>query len=95
MPASLILDLSVLAEVGQTILIKDIKAIEGVRILNNGNDPVMSVIIPRKLQVIQETEEKVAEGAEGEAAEGEDVKEGEASKDGETKEGEPDKPAEK
>ncbi|MBT7553648.1 50S ribosomal protein L25 [bacterium] len=84
LPAKLEIDLTGLEEIGKTVLIKDIPAIDGVEILTNANDPVVTVAMPKKGKIIEETEEEAPvegeEGAEGEApVEGAEGAEGEAA----------------
>lgn len=78
LPASIKIDVTVLAELGQGILIKDLQVSDKVTILNNPTDPVVSVIVPKK--IFEPTLEEVA------PAEGEGVVEGEAPKEGGVKE---------
>ncbi|MBP9802204.1 50S ribosomal protein L25 [Patescibacteria group bacterium] len=51
LPASLEIDLNTLTTLGQTILVKDIPVSEKVSILNNPNDPVISVKMPKRARV--------------------------------------------
>jgi len=70
LPATFQINLETLAEIGQTILIKDIDAGDGVNILNNPNDPVISITLPKKIKITaEETAEAEAAAAEAEAAE--------------------------
>ena len=69
LPAKLEIKLESLDKIGKTILIKDIPVASEVTILNNANDPVVSVAIPKKIKVEVATEvegEEPVEGAEGE-----------------------------
>ena len=59
------LDISEL-ELGQSIRVRDIEAIEGVEILNAPGIPVASVEIPRALRSAEAEELEALEGAEGE-----------------------------
>ncbi|WP_020571742.1 50S ribosomal protein L25 [Neolewinella persica] len=58
----LVLDISKL-ELGSAIRIRDIKAIEGVEIMNPGGQPVASVEVPRALRSAATAELKAAEAA--------------------------------
>ncbi len=94
LPSQINVDISKLEDIGQMILISQLDVYENVKVLNNPNDPVAGVVIPRKLEIIEEEpEEEVVEGEEGEEKkEGEEVKEGEEKKEGEeVKEGEENK----
>ncbi len=89
LPAKIEVDVALLAEMGQKLVISDLQVDEKVTILNNPNDPVITVIVPKKIKLAAPTSteeggEEGTEGAEGEAKEG---------AEGEAKEG-ADKPAE-
>jgi len=64
--------LNLLAEIGQTILVSGLEVSDKVTILNNPNNPVISVALPKKIQLTTEeqTEAKDAatEAVESEAA---------------------------
>ena len=77
LPAKIDVDVSLLKELGQKLIISDLQVDDKVNILNNPNDPVVDVTLPKKIK-IEEVATPVA-GAEGETKEGEE---------GETKEGE-------
>lgn len=77
----LTLDVSSL-EIGQAVRVRDIKALEGIEIMNTGGTPVASIEVPRALRSAEE-EEEGTEGAETEGTEGAESTEGaeaEASK---------------
>ncbi len=68
LPAVIEVDISGLIDLNQTISIKDLAVSEKVAILNNPNDPVVSVIVPKKLDLgEQAAAPTVAAPAEGEA----------------------------
>ena len=56
-------------QLGQAIRVKDLQVGEGIEVMTDPNIPVASVNVPRVLKGM-DTEEEVAEGAEGETAEG-------------------------
>jgi len=82
LPSKISVDLSTLVEIGQKLMVKDLPVGENVVILNNPNDPVVSVIMPKKIKLVTDTS-ATGTPAEGEAKEGETLAEGEA-KEGET-----------
>lgn len=57
------LDISTL-ELGSSIRVRDIEAIEGVEIMNPGGTPIASVEVPRALRSAATAEKKAAEAAE-------------------------------
>ena len=90
LPSKIVVDVSVLKEIGKGLVIKDLAISEQVEILNNPQDPVINTSIPKKLEIITpEVEGEVPEGEEGE--EGAEIKEGAEVVEGEegakTKEG--------
>lgn len=96
LPASVKVDISKITDIGQKIVIGDLEAGEGVLILDDANAPVATVVIPKKLKIIEPTPvETAVEGEEGEeAAEGEakEAGKGEDKKnEGEAKEGDKEK----
>lgn len=79
LPAQIMVDVSALTEIGKNILIKDLKISDAVKILDNPQDRVVSVIIPKKIQMIEaKPAEAAVEGAV--PAEGQAPAEGEAAK---------------
>lgn len=92
LPSKIEIDVSVLTQLGQKLLIKDLDRDANITIVNNPLDPVVDVTVPKKLEIIEEVKPEVAEGEEakeGEAGaeEGAEGKpEGEATKEGEAKE---------
>ena len=76
LPATIKVDVSVLQDMGQTISISQLEVSDKVEILNNPNDPVVNVTMPKKIKIETPVEEAPAEGEEG--AEGEAPAEGEA-----------------
>ena len=60
-------------KLGESIRIRDIKAIEGIEIMNSSNLPIASVVVPRILIDVDATEDE--EGAEGEGEGGEEATE--------------------
>ena len=81
LPAKITVDLNQVTELGQKIRISDLTTNSGVLILNNPNDPVLDVNLPKKI-IVQETavaEVAPTEGAEVKSEEGEatEAKEGE------------------
>ncbi len=92
LPSNIIVDISLLKELGKGLLIKDLVISEKVEILNNPNDPVVNTSIPKKIIIktaAEESEEakEGEEGAEGEAKEGDKPTEGESKEGAEKKEG--------
>jgi large subunit ribosomal protein L25 len=81
LPDSLVVDMSVLAEIGDKITVADLKTPEGVTVLTDPEQSIAVVVEPKE-QVIEEPEP-----LEGEAAEGEEV--AEEGEGGEVTEGEP------
>jgi len=86
LPSKVEVDISVLTEIGQKLLISDLKVNDKVIITNDPNNPVANVTMP-KIARIQEPEAAKEGAADGEAsAEGEAAKEGaaegEAAKEG-------------
>ena len=84
LPAKISLDTSGLNEIGQKLLISDLQVSDKIKITNDPNAPVVSVIMPKKIKLAPIVEAGVegAEGAEGvEGVEGEaKPAEGEAKK---------------
>jgi large subunit ribosomal protein L25 len=92
LPAVIKVDVSALEEIGQGIKMSGLQISDKVKILNNPNDPVVDVIIPKKIQVTTAEVAQPVAGAEavveGEAPkEGEEAKASEAAKLAEGKEG--------
>ena len=84
LPAKIEVDVSVFKEMGQKLVISDLQVDDKVTILNNPNDPVVDVTIPKKIEIQEVTPaegEVPAEGEEG-LAEGEVPAEGEAPAEG-------------
>ncbi|MCB9802812.1 50S ribosomal protein L25 [Candidatus Nomurabacteria bacterium] len=81
LPATLKIDLNILSGVGKSILVEDIEVSDKVKILTNGTDPVVSVNLPKKGKLIEET---VAEAVEP-VKEGEEADKKEETKAEETK----------
>lgn len=80
LPEAIEVDISGLVDLNQSILIKDLIVSDQVVILNNPNDPVVAVIVPKKLEVATETVASPVEGAEAkEGEQGAEAKEGEES----------------
>lgn len=74
----LTVDVSALAEIGDKVVVADIKVPEGVTILTEPEHPIATVE-ETKAQISEEAaEEEAAEGEEGEAAEGAEAESGEA-----------------
>jgi large subunit ribosomal protein L25 len=67
LPNKIEVDLGILSELGQKLMISDLKVNSGVKILNNPNDPVVDVNIPKKARV-EESTAAVAAPVAGEAA---------------------------
>lgn len=83
LPDSLVVDMSVLAEIGDKITVADLKIPEGVTILTDPEQSIAVVVEPKE-QVIEEPEPEVPEG---EATEGEEgAEEGDGAEGGEAKE---------
>lgn len=80
LPDSLVVDVSVLAEIGDKLTVADLKIPEGVTVLTEPEQSIAAVVEPKE-QVIEEPEPEVVEGEEGEEGE---VSEGEATEGGET-----------
>lgn len=55
LPSKIEVDLGILSELGQKLMISDLKVKDGVKILNNPNDPVVDVNIPKKIKVEEPT----------------------------------------
>lgn len=93
LPSKIDVDVSLLKELGQKLVISDLNVDDKVAVLNNPNDPIVDVTLPKKIKIEEPVTpvagEEAKEGEEGEAKEGEagEAKEGEA-KEGEAKEGE-------
>jgi large subunit ribosomal protein L25 len=92
LPAIIKVDVSGLEDIGQGIKMSGLKINDKVKILNNPNDPVVDVIIPKKIQAVVAEVAKPGEGAEatvegGTTPEGGEAKEGETAKPAEGKEG--------
>ena len=68
LPDSLVVDASVLAEIGDKITVGDLKVPEGVTVLTEPEQSIAAVVEPKE-QVVEEPETEVLEG---EAAEGEE-----------------------
>ncbi|MDD5750008.1 MAG: 50S ribosomal protein L25 [Patescibacteria group bacterium] len=89
LPAKISIDLSQLTELGQKVRIADLPVGAGVTILNNPNDPVLDVNLPKKMAAIEtttaSTEGEAAKEGEAAPAEGEAAKEGEAAPAGQEK----------
>jgi len=81
LPAKIDVDISKLANIGQVISVGELEVSDKVKILNSPNDPVVNVIIPKKIELIEETPKEGEEIVEGEEAK-EDV---ETPKEGEEK----------
>lgn len=81
LPKEILVDVSGLTVIGKSIVVKDLVIQDSVKILNNPGDKIVSVIIPKKVQIATAASAAV----EGAAAEGEVKKEGEGSAEGETK----------
>ena len=80
LPSKIEVDVSVLSELGQKLIMSDLKVKDAVKILNNPSDPVVDVNIPKKI-IIEET--VVAAPVVAEAAkEGEAVAEAPADEKG-------------
>lgn len=95
LPHRIEVDISAFDNFGNVIYIRDIKAPAGVKILNNSDDSVASIIEPRSEKELAELEEKpeekvLPEGAEEKKEDEEEVKEGwrEKKKGGEEEKGE-------
>jgi large subunit ribosomal protein L25 len=96
LPDELVVDATVLAEIGDKIAVGDLKVPEGVEILTDADQSIAAVVEPKE-QVTEEPEpaegEEAAEGEEGaeaEAAEGEggdEAKDAEAPSQDESKQG--------
>ncbi|MCD6351293.1 MAG: 50S ribosomal protein L25, partial [Armatimonadetes bacterium] len=72
--------------IGDTLHISDVPTPEGVEIVNDPEEAVISCLAPR---IVEEEEPEAAEEVEGELAEGEEAAEGEAAEgEGEAGEGE-------
>ncbi|RJQ35344.1 50S ribosomal protein L25 [Candidatus Parcubacteria bacterium] len=85
LPEKIVIDLGNLSGIGQKLLVRDLKIDDKVTVLDNPNDPVVSVIMPKKIKLVTDaatTEVPVAGAAptDSEAKEGE-TKEGEAKKE--------------
>lgn len=82
LPSAIKVDVTILAELGQSILIKDLPVSNKVNILNNPTDPVVSVTVPKKIIEVASTGTAAVAGTEGEApVESEKPAEGEAKED--------------
>ena len=88
LPSKIEVDLDLLTELGQKLLISDLKVADGVKIINDANDPVVDVNIPKKIK-IEDTSAAVSGTAEatkeGEVASGEAGADKEASTEAEAK----------
>lgn len=86
LPASIKVDLSALADLGEKLLVRDLKVAEKVVILNDPNDPVVDVTVPKKIAITSAEEADATAAAaaeakpEGESPEGEVKPEAEESK---------------
>lgn len=69
LPATLKLDLSILDNLGKSILVENIQVSDKVSILTNATDPVISVSLPKKGKLEENIVEAVAPEAEGVEAE--------------------------
>ncbi|MFA6307908.1 MAG: 50S ribosomal protein L25 [Patescibacteria group bacterium] len=67
LPAKIEIDISVLKELGQKLLIRDLKVDAKVTITNDPNDPVVNVTMPKKMQ-LKSLAEEAADTAAAEAA---------------------------
>jgi large subunit ribosomal protein L25 len=79
-PTSIVIDVSEL-NVGDTLRISDLPAIEGVEYLDDVDEPLITVVLPAA-EIAEEEEEELEEGAELE--EGEEPDEGEGAAEGES-----------
>jgi len=66
LPARFIVDITVLAEIGDTIRVQDIPMLHGVVILNDSDEVIVTATAPTVERVVEETAEEVA--PEGSAA---------------------------
>lgn len=82
-PSSFELDIDLL-NIGDTLKVSDLPAIEGVEILDDGERPIVTILAPRKIE--EEVPEVDLEGLELE--EGEELPEGEEAAEGEDAEAE-------
>ena len=84
LPSSIVVDISLLKEIGKGLVIRDLNINENIKVLNNLNDPVVNTSVPKELKsTISETDDSVESEDGEESTEG---KEGEKSTEG--KEGE-------
>ncbi len=74
-PEELVIDMSDY-EVGSTVKISDIKITEGVEVLADGNDAVVTILAPKADKKTDEGEAPEDADAEGSAAEGDSAEEG-------------------
>lgn len=81
LPGKIEVDVSVLAEMGQKLLVSDLQKDENVTILNNPLDPVVDVTVPKLIEIQETTAEVPAEGEVKEGEEGATPAEGEAKDD--------------
>lgn len=72
LPSEIQLDVSGLTEIGNTITVGEIPAIENVTFITDENSVIASVVA----EAVQEEPEEAEEGEEGEVAEGEESEEG-------------------
>lgn len=89
LPNKITIDLSIFTELGKKLIISDLSVGDKVEILNNPNNPVADVNVPKKLELVTTTEVAKTEGAEGEEgakAEGEGVEGAKAEGEGATDE---------
>ena len=83
LPSEIQLDVSGLTEIGNTITVSEIPAIENVTFITDENAVIASVVA----EAVQEEPEEAEEGEEGEVAEGEESEEGAESEGEESEEG--------
>lgn len=88
LPSVVEVDVSKLKEIGQTILVEDLDVSEKVQVLNNPKDPIVNVVIPKKVKITEDkSDDSSAEApAEGETSGSEAPAEGETSGDSNTEE---------
>lgn len=86
LPNKITIDLSIFTELGQKLIISDLQVADNVEILNNPNNPVADVTVPKQLVLSEPTVETKVEGEEGQ--EGEDGEKAEGGEDKKAESGE-------